>query len=93
VELSNGQKIRLLGVKPITEKLNEAVAFIQRLTKGQKVYLKFDERHPDDGDMPLAYLYLKNKTFVNMHLIKNQLAEVDMSTEYRAKSRMLQANT
>jgi modification methylase len=93
VELSNGQKIRLLGVKPIIEKGNEAVAFIQQLTKGQKVYLKFDEQHPDNGEIPLAYLYLKNKTFVNMHLIKNRLAEVDTSREYRAKIRMLQALT
>lgn len=89
VELSNGQKIRLLGVKPITEKRNEAVAFIQHLTKGQKVYLKFDEQHPDDEEVPLAYLYLKNKTFINMHLIKKQLAEVDTTRNYIAKIRFL----
>ncbi len=90
VELSNGQKIRLLGVKPIIEKRNEAVAFIQQLTKGQKVYLKFDEQHPDDDEAPLAYLYLKNKTFVNMHLIKNRLAEVDTSMTYKARKRFIE---
>jgi len=93
VMLSNGQKIRLLGVKPISEKHDEAVGFIRNFTKGQKVFLKFDEQIPENGAEPLAYLYLKNKAFVNMHLIKNRLAEVDTSREYRSKNRMLQAMT
>ncbi|MGH7494463.1 MAG: DNA methyltransferase [bacterium] len=89
VELSNGQKIRLLGVKPIAEKAADAIAFIQRLTNGQKVFLRLDEQTQDNGEPQLAYLYLKNKTFVNMHLIKNRLVEVDTTREYRAKSRLL----
>lgn len=87
--LSDGRAIRLLGVKPITEKRNEAVAFIQRITKGQKVYLVFDEQHPENGETTLAYLYLKNKTFVNMHLIKKRLAEADTSMTYKAKNRFI----
>ena len=89
VELGNGQKIRLLGVKPIAEKQDEAIAFIRNLTRGQRVFLKFDEQLRENGETPLAYLYLKNKTFVNMHLIKNRLAEVDTSMNYKAKSRLL----
>jgi site-specific DNA-methyltransferase (adenine-specific) len=93
VMLSNGQKIRLLGVKPISEKQDEAVDFIRNFTKGQKVFLKFDEQIPENGAESSAYLYLKNKAFVNMRLIKNGLAEVDTSREYHIKSRMLQAMT
>ena len=89
VVLNSGQTVRLLGVKPIEEKREEAMAFIRHLAKGQKVFLKFDEQVQNNGDTPLVYLYLKNKTFVNMHLIKNGLADVDVSREYRAKSRML----
>jgi site-specific DNA-methyltransferase (adenine-specific) len=89
VELSNGQRIRLLGVKPIAEKSADAIAFIQRLTSGQKVFLRFDEQAQDDGETQAAYLYLKNKTFVNLHLIKNRFAEVDTTREYRAKNRLL----
>jgi site-specific DNA-methyltransferase (adenine-specific) len=89
VELSGGLRVRLLGVKPIAEKKDEAMTFIQQITKGQKVFLKFDEYQRDEGDMLLAYLYLKNKTFVNMHLIKKQLVEVDTTRDYRAKNRFL----
>jgi site-specific DNA-methyltransferase (adenine-specific) len=91
VELSGGLRVRLLGVKPIAEKKDEAMTFIQKINKCQKVYLKFDEHQLEENDTMAAYLYLKNKTFVNMHLVKNRLAEVDMSRQYRAKSRMLQA--
>jgi len=90
IVLSDGRTIRLLGVKPISAKQDEAVAFIERLAKGQKVFLKFDEQIKEIGVGVWAYVYLKNKTFVNMHLIKNRLAEVDTSREYRVKSRMLQ---
>ncbi len=89
IELNNGLRIRLLGVKPIADKMEAAIKFIQDLTKGQKVFLKFDEQKHDEDERLLAYLYLKNKTFVNMHLVKKQLAEVDTSLEYRAKSRFL----
>ncbi len=89
VELDTGLKVRLLGVKPIEAKKAEAISFIQNLTKGQKVFLKFDEQKYDSSQMILAYVFLKNKTFVNMHLIKNHLAEVDTDLEYQAKNRLL----
>jgi site-specific DNA-methyltransferase (adenine-specific) len=89
--LSDGRTIRLLGVNPGNAKRDEAIAFIERLTKGQKVFLKFDDQIKEDGEEAWAYVYLKNKTFLNMHLIKNRLAEVDMSRDYRVKARMLQA--
>jgi site-specific DNA-methyltransferase (adenine-specific) len=89
IELDTGLKVRLLGVKPIAAKKEAAMAFIQRITKGQKVFLKFDEQKYDAGQTLLVYLFLKNRTFVNMHLIKNHLAEVDTSMDYQAKSRFL----
>jgi site-specific DNA-methyltransferase (adenine-specific) len=89
VELDSGLMIRLLGVKPIDDKEEAAINFIRTITKGKKVFLKFDERKYDSENIPLAYLFLKNKTFVNMHLIKNRLAAVDTSLEYRAKKRLL----
>jgi len=89
IELDSGLKIRLLGVKPIENKEGAAINFIRTITKGKKVFLKFDEQKHDSENTPLAYLFLKNKTFVNMHLIKNGLADVDTTFDYRAKSRLL----
>lgn len=90
LELSGGLKIRLLGIKPVAERETAAISFMQELVDGQKVFLKFDRQECDENNRRWAYLYLKNKTFINMHLLKRGLAEVDTAQEFRAKQRMLQ---
>ena len=87
--LSDGLKIKLLGVKEMPEKNNEAVQFLREKTRGQKVFLKFDTIKYDGENNLLCYLYLRNKTFLNAHLIKRGLAEVDTALDYRYKSRFL----
>jgi site-specific DNA-methyltransferase (adenine-specific) len=37
----------------------------------------------------MAYLYLENKTFINAHLLKAGLAEVDEGVEFRYKEKFL----
>ncbi|MDZ7269815.1 MAG: DNA methyltransferase [candidate division KSB1 bacterium] len=90
LELSGGLKIRLLGIKPLPERERAAIEFMQKLVAGQKVFLKFDQPEYDENNRRWAYLYLKNKTFINMHLLKRGLAEVDTTQEFRVKQRMLQ---
>jgi site-specific DNA-methyltransferase (adenine-specific) len=89
VELDTGLIVRLLGVKPIQEKRAEAEGYLAKLLKGQKVFLKFDQQKYDEKTNLLGYLYLKNKTFVNQHLIKSGLVEVDTAHEYLAKPKFL----
>ncbi|MBI1804591.1 MAG: thermonuclease family protein [Ignavibacteriae bacterium] len=87
VELGNGLLVRLLGVKAIPGREEEATRFLQESTKGQRVFLKFDNIKYDDEGRPLVYLYLKNKTFLNAHLVKQGLALADDSNEHRLKDR------
>jgi site-specific DNA-methyltransferase (adenine-specific) len=77
VELDTGLKVKLIGVKPIEGKETEAIEFLQKLIRGQKVFLKFAEKKYDDQDNLLAYLYLKNKTFVNRHLVRSGLVDAE----------------
>jgi site-specific DNA-methyltransferase (adenine-specific) len=89
VVLDNHLKVKLLGVKERKERNGEALQFLQEKLKGQKVFLKFDTtKYDNDGNL-LCYLYLKNKTFINAHLIKNQLASVDFSQDFKYKKRFL----
>ena len=37
----------------------------------------------------MAYLYLENKTFVNAHLIKSGLAQVDESIDFKYKTKFI----
>jgi site-specific DNA-methyltransferase (adenine-specific) len=85
--LDNDLKIRLLGVKARAESSKEAVEFLATKTRGQKLFYKFDDKKTDENDNLLCYLYLQNKTFLNAHLIKADLVDVDTSREYRYKSK------
>jgi site-specific DNA-methyltransferase (adenine-specific) len=85
--LDNGLKVRLIGVKEKKEANGEAVKFLREKFKGEKVFMKFDSiKHDKDGNL-LCYLYLKNKTFINAHLIKTGFACADTSLDYRYKNK------
>lgn len=87
--LSNDLKVKLLGVK-VNEKLeSKAIDFLWAKTKGQRVFIKFDATKYDSNNNLLVYLYLKNKTFINAHLIKAGLADVDTNIEFGNKKRLL----
>lgn len=80
VRLDNDLVARLLGVAPLKNKEQEAIDFLRRKLKGQKVSLKYDAVKYDDRNNLLVYLYLKNKTFLNAHLIKFGFGALDTST-------------
>ncbi len=87
--LDNGLKIRLLGVAERKEARQDAIEFLEEKTRGQRVFMKFDEKKHDKENHLLCYLYLSNKTFLNAHLIKNGLADVDSSISYKYKAKFL----
>ena len=89
VILNNDLRIRLIGIKENREINGEAIRFLNEKLKGQRVFLKFDATKYDKNGNLLCYLYLKNKTFINAHLIKNKLAEVDASLDFKYKNRFL----
>lgn len=89
LKLNNDLIVRLIGVRENAEVNGKAKEFLHNKTKGQKVYLKFDEQKYDDKDQLLCYLYLQNKTFINAHLIKEKLALVDTTINFKYKNKFL----
>jgi site-specific DNA-methyltransferase (adenine-specific) len=89
VVLDNDLKVRLIGVKESKEINGKALQFLKEKLKGQKVFLKFDAAKYDKEGNLLCYLYLKNKTFINAHLIKNHLAKVDLSMNFRYRDKFM----
>ncbi len=79
LRLDNGVTVRLLGVDPIPGSEHAAMDFLRDMLKGKKVFLRFDSEKHDESENLLAYLYLKNRTFINAHLIKKGLARIDNS--------------
>jgi len=89
IVLGNNLKVRLIGIKKRKEINGKAIQFLKEKLKGEKVFLKFDTTKYDKEGNLLCYLYLKNKTFINAHLIKNRLAQVDSSGTFEYKKKFL----
>lgn len=89
VKLDNDLVVRLLGVKAKTSANGEAIRYLIEKTRGQKVFMKFDGRKHDDQNHLLCYLYLKNKTFINAHIIKDGIVDVDTSFPYKYRDKFL----
>jgi site-specific DNA-methyltransferase (adenine-specific) len=87
--LSNGVEIRLIGIKEVAGKEDDAIAFLRNKTKNQKVFLKYDRQKHDSQNRLMVYMYLKNKTFLNAHLIKNNYVRVDDNYDYKYKSKFI----
>ena len=87
VMLNNGLTIRLLGIKEKPSVNGNATKFLIEKTKGRKVFLRYDVVKYDDNDMLLCYLYLDNKTFINAHMLKNGLVDIDYSFDFKYKNR------
>jgi site-specific DNA-methyltransferase (adenine-specific) len=89
IKLHNNLVVRLIGVKGKENVNGAAKKFLSDKTRGQKVFMKFDNQKYDDQNNLMCYLYLKNKTFLNAHLIKEGLVEPDTETEFKHKEKFL----
>lgn len=87
--LNNGLIVKLIGIKINKEKVNDAISFLKQKLNKQKVFLKYDKVKYDNENNLLVYLYLKNKTFINLHLIKLDLVDIDYDLEYSMKEKFI----
>lgn len=85
--LNNGIVVRLIGIKEKPSVNGNATKFLTEKTKGRKVFLRFDTIKYDNNNLLLGYLYLDNKTFINAHMLKNGLADVDYSFDFKYKTK------
>ncbi|HRN46906.1 MAG TPA: DNA methyltransferase [Niabella sp.] len=87
VRLNNDLTIRLIGIKQNPAINGKATEYLINKVRGKKVFLKYDEVKHDSDNNLLAYLYLENKTFINAHLLKEKLALVDNSIDFKYKTK------
>jgi site-specific DNA-methyltransferase (adenine-specific) len=75
--------IKLIGIKEDTIINGKATDFLNDKLKGKKVFLRYDNIKYDPENNLLCYLYLENKTFINAHLIKSGLVQVDSQFDFK----------
>ncbi len=89
VRLNNNLTVRLIGIKQDPIINGKATDFLIEKLKGKRVFLRYDSTKYDGENNLLCYLYLENKTFINAHLIKSGLVQVDDNSEFKYKDKFL----
>ena len=89
LKLSNDLMIKLIGIKEDPIINGKATDFLNDKLKGKKVFLRYDNIKHDSENNLLCYLYLENKTFINAHLIKSGLVQVDSQIDFKYKDKFL----
>lgn len=84
VKIDTGLNVKFLGIK--IDKKEEAKQYLQKYVLGKDVFLRFYDPTVENGTVK-AYVYLKNKIFINAYLIKSGLARPDFSINHRYKEK------
>jgi modification methylase len=80
IRLENGQLVRFLGVRMVNPA--ETQKYLQDYVVNKTVIVK-DMVEVEKNGVVSAYVYLKNKIFINAYLIKSGLASPDDQIEHR----------
>jgi len=87
LKLNNDLVVRLIGIKQNPQINGLATEYLRQKLHGKRVFLKYDEQKHDNQNRLLVYLYLENKTFINAHLLKEKLVDVDNSLNFKYKEK------
>jgi len=88
IKLNTGLHVKFLGVKII--KKEETLKYLREYVLKKEIYLKFDNGSILDENTVNAYVYLKNRIFVNAYLIKSGMAEADRVREYKYRTKFIE---
>ena len=87
LKLNNDLIVRLIGIKQNPQINGKATEYLKQKLRGKRIFLKYDEQKYDNQNRLLVYLYLENKTFINAHLLKEKLVELDNSLNFKYKNK------
>ena len=87
IKLDSNLLVKFLGVEIIKKK--ETIEYLRNYILNRDVMLKFENGSYTNSDVVYAYVYLKNKIFVNAYLIKSGFAKADKSKDHRMKGKFI----
>jgi len=88
IMLNTGLIVKFLGVK--IDKKDDTVHYLKNYILGKNIFLKLQNGKVVSENTIMAYVYLKNKIFVNTYLIKSGLASPDFSISHKFKNKFIQ---
>jgi len=87
LQLHTGLFVKFLGIRP--HRKDETINYLHHYILGKNIILKFESKDVMDKETVQAYVYLKNKIFVNAYLIKSGLAVPDLYCNHRYKDKFI----
>jgi modification methylase len=84
--LDNGHRVKFLGIR--VDRRFEALEYLRKRILGKQVLLK--ENGSTDHEIISAYVYLKNKIFINAYLIKSGMASPDLAVNHKLKKKFIE---
>ncbi|MFN3134198.1 MAG: DNA methyltransferase [Candidatus Kryptonium sp.] len=88
IRLNTGLIVKFLGIR--INKKEETIQYLRNYILGKNVLLKFYDNGIINENTAIAYVYLKNKIFVNAYLIKSGLAIPDLSVNHKYREKFIQ---
>ena len=85
IELATGLHVRFLGVR--IDKPAETLDYLRSRVLGKNVLVKNDQVM-DNGTIS-GYVYLKNRIFINIYLIKVGLGSPDLSVDHKLRNKFI----
>ncbi len=87
LRLDTGIIVKFRGV--VINDIEKAILYLKNYLLRKKIYLKFDKNYIANNSYVEAYVYLKNKIFVNKYLIESGLALADKSNSYDMRKKFI----
>ena len=87
LKLDTGLIVKFRGV--VITKLDTAISYLRQYLLKKRIYLKFDKGYVAGKESLEAYVYLKNKIFVNAYLVKSGIAVTDKNSDFDLKSKFI----
>jgi hypothetical protein len=88
IKLNTGILVKFLGVN-IVDKYR-AIKYLKEYLLKKEVMLRLESNSVLNENTIFAYVYLKNKIFINAYLIKSGIAQADREREYKLKRKFLE---
>jgi hypothetical protein len=88
IELDTGLLVKFLGVEVVDRE--RAIQYLREYVMKRDVMIKMEKDSPIDENTIFAYVYLKNKIFVNAYLIKSGIAQADKEREYKLRKKFIE---
>jgi len=87
IRLNTGLIVKFLGVK--IDKKESTLRYLRDYILGKQVFLRFYDNKVLDENTVEAYVYLKNKIFINSYLIKSGLGSPDLSVNHKLRDKFI----